>query len=433
MTGQRILIRDALVVPGTTDGAAPYRGWLLVEGRRIAALGPGDPPAGGADRVVDAAERAVIPGLVNAHAHSHSSLTRGSAEGLVLEAWLRAIEAEQSRLTEAQAYAAALATYCEALLGGTTTIVDMCLFPGAALRAAREAGIRAVVVPYVADSKPFTPTLAATEALLAAQRGGAEDPARVWVGLHDVGSCSDAQVRAGAALAARHGVGLHLHCAESRVSVTKTRARTGRSPVAHQAALGALTDRTLLAHCVWLDHADRRQLKAAGAHVAHCPHANLKLGSGIAPVPELLAEGINVALGTDGAKANNGLDMFEVMKFASLIHKGVRHDPAVLPPPRVFAMGTRHGALALGIPAGELRPGALADLALVRLDRFHLQPATAETILTNLIHAARGSDVDLVMVDGRILVESGDVCTVDAAAVRARAGAIGASLLATTS
>jgi 5-methylthioadenosine/S-adenosylhomocysteine deaminase len=430
VTVPRVLIRDALLVTGEPEGARPFTGWLTVMGNRIAGLGPGDPPDGDVDRVIDGGGRALLPGLANVHAHSHSSLTRGSAEGLPLEAWLRVIEAEQARLTEEQAYAAALATYCEALLSGTTLIVDMCLFPEAAARAAWEAGIRAVIVPYVADTKPFTPTLEDTEALLASapQEGGR---VRVWVGLHDLESCSDEQVRAGAALAARHGVGLHLHCAESRASVARTLGRTGRRPVAHLAHLGALTPRTLLAHCVWLDEDDRTALAAAGTHVAHCPHANLKLGSGIAPVPALLAAGANVALGTDGAKANNGLDMFDVMKFASLIHKGVAHDPTVLPPAQVLAMATRHGARALGIPAGTLQAGALADLTLVRCDRFHLQPAAPETIVTNLVHAARGSDVDVAIVDGRVIVEGGTVRTVDAGAVRARAGAIGASLIAT--
>ncbi len=430
MTPGRTLFRDVLLVPSTPDGARPFVGWLRTAGQRIAALGPGTPPAGDDDHVIDAPERVLIPGLVSAHAHSHSTLTRGSAEGLPLEQWLRVLESEQSRLTEEQAYHAALATYCEVLLSGTASIVDMCLFPAAAMRAAREVGIRAVVVPYVADTKPFTPKLELTERLLAE---GAHDGGRVrtWVGLHDLESCSDDQVRAGVALAIRYGVGLHLHCAETRFSVERTVRRTGRHPVAHLAHLGALSERTLLAHCVWVDEAERRTLRGAGVHVTHCPQANLKLGSGIAPVPELLATGVNVALGTDGAKANNSLDMFEVMKFASLIQKGSRQDPAVLPPEQVLAMATRHGAGALGIPAGTLAPGMLADLTLVRLDRFHLQPASPETIVTNLVHAARGSDVDLVMVDGKIIVAGGAVQTVDAPAIRTRAAAIGTSLLAT--
>lgn len=420
-----LLVRDALIVPGTPDGAPPFTGWLRAEGGAIASLGPGEPPEPGANRVVDGRLRALLPGLVNAHAHSHSSLTRGSAEGLPLEGWLRLLEAEQRRLTEEEAYTAALATYCEMLLGGTTAVLDMCLHPGAALRAAAETGIRAVVAPYVADGKPFTPTLEAVQRLLAADEGSG----RVWVGLHDLESCSDGQIAAGAALAARSGTGLHLHCAETAGSVEQTRRRTGRTPVGHLEALGALSPRTLLAHCVWVDEADRGRLAASGTHVVHCPQANLKLGSGIAPVPELLAAGVNVALGSDGAKANNGLDLFETMKLASLLPKGTRRDPALLPPAEVLALATRNGGRALALPVGALAPGLRADLALVRLDRFHLQPATPETIVTNLVHAARASDVEMVLVDGRIVVEGGAVRSVDAEAIRRRAAEAGRSLL----
>jgi 5-methylthioadenosine/S-adenosylhomocysteine deaminase len=398
-----------------------------VEGKAIAGLGPGDPRDPRADRVIDGRRRALLPGLVNAHSHSHSSLTRGSAEGLPLESWLRTIEAEQRRLTEVEAYWAALATYGEMLLGGTTTVVDMCLFPRAALQAAREIGIRAVIVPYVADSKPFTPTLAEAESLL--RETPPDDRVRIWVGLHDLESCSDAQIQAGVALAGRHGAGLHLHCAETEYSVNRTLLRTGRRPVDHLAQLGALGPRALLAHCVWVNAEDRATLARLGVSVAHCPHANLKLGSGVAPVPEICDAGVNVALGTDGAKANNSLDMFEVMKLGSLLPKGVQRNPALLPPAQVLAMGTENGAKALGIPAGALAPGLCADLALVRLDRFHLQPAVPETILTNLVHSARASDVDLVMADGAVVVDGGALCTVDAEAIRRRTADIALGLL----
>jgi 5-methylthioadenosine/S-adenosylhomocysteine deaminase len=427
MTKASILIRDALIVPGNSAGSPAFQGWLRVEGNAIAGIGPGNPTDLRADLIFDGRQRVLLPGLVNAHAHSHSSLTRGSAEGLPLDSWLRTIETEQRRLTETEAYDAALATYSEMLLGGTTTVVDMCLFPRAALKAARKIGIRAVIAPYVADGKPFTPTLSVTESLLGEARS--DDRIKVWVGLHDLESCSDAQVQAGAALTNRYGAGIHLHCAETEHAVNRTLHRTGRRPVAHLVRLGALGPRTLLAHCVWVDAEDRNTLARHGASVVHCPHANLKLGSGIAPIPELCDAGVNIALGTDGAKANNSLDMFEVMKLASLLHKGAQRKPAILPPAQVLAMGTENGTRALGIPAGTLVPGLRADLTLIRLDRFHLQPAVPDTILTNLIHSARASDVDFVMVDGVVVVEGGVIRTVDADAIRRRAGEIALGLL----
>lgn len=420
-----LLVRDALVVSG---GGRPFQGWVRVRANRIEALGEGAAPSAAGDRVIEGRHRILIPGLVNTHAHSHSSLTRGSAEGMTLGPWLEAVIREQSRLTAEQARIGALATYAEALLSGTTTIVDMCLFPEEALAAAEEIGIRALIAPYVADSMPFTPTLERTAALLGKPR---HDRLRVWVGLHDLESCSDAQIRAGVALAREHGAGVHLHCSESRASTQKTVARTGRTPVAQLEHLGVFETPVHLAHCVWVSEADQRTLVERGASVAHCPHANLKIGSGIAPVAAMQRAGVRVALGTDGAKANNRLDMFDVMKFASLLAKGIALDPSLLPPGDVLAMASAAGAAALRVDAGEIAPGRLADLTLVAADRFHLQPALPETVATNLVHAARGSDVDTVIVDGRVVVERGRLATLDQDELTSRHAATGRALLET--
>jgi 5-methylthioadenosine/S-adenosylhomocysteine deaminase len=419
------LIRDVLIVP---PEPTPVVGWVQVENGFITAVEAGSARHQAADDVVDGEGCALIPGLVNTHAHSHSSLTRGSAEGLALDEWLKTIEAEQSRLTPEQAKVGALATYAEALLSGTTTIMDMCLHPQQAFAAASEIGIRAVIAPYVADRKSFTPSLADTANLIemASRQDGR---VRAWVGLHDLESCSDDQISTGADLARKHGVGIHLHCSETSLSVERTRARTGQTPVAQLAKLGALGPQTLLAHCVWVDADDRKRLAAAGAHVAHCPHANLKLGSGIAPIPDLIGCGVNVALATDGAKANNRLDLFDVMKFASLLHKGVTRDPTVLAPGHVIDMATRRGGLALGAPIGAIAVGMAADLVMVRLDGFHVQPAIGETIRTNLVHAARGSDVTMTMVDGRILVRDGRLTALPQDRLRDQARAVGLELM----
>ena len=323
-----VLIRDVLIVPPL--GEMPFHGWVAVDDGKIAGVGRGLREADSSQSTIEGGGAALLPGFVNTHAHSHSSLTRGSAEGLPLERWLAVIEREQAQLTDEQAYVGALATYAEALLSGTTTVVDMCIRPEPALAAAREIGIRAMIVPYVADTKPFAPTLEHNALLL---KGAADDTngrVNVWVGLHDLESCSDDSIRTGAALARAYGTGLHLHCSETRFSVERTKSRVGRTPIAHLLELGALDDRTLLAHCVWASEEDHALLASAGAHVAHCPHANLKLGSGIAPVPDMRRRGVNVSLATDGAKANNRLDMFDVMKFASLLHKGVTGDPITL-------------------------------------------------------------------------------------------------------
>jgi 5-methylthioadenosine/S-adenosylhomocysteine deaminase len=421
----RTLIRDALIV--STGNEPPFYGWVEIVDSVIAGVGAGNAPTG-ADETIDGSDCALLPGLVNTHAHSHSSLTRGSAEGVALDQWLAIIEREQSRLTAEQARAGALATYAEALLSGTTMIVDMCLQPQAAFTAARDIGIRAVIAPYVADTKHFTPTLSETAALLdkAAKFDGR---VRAWVGLHDLESCSDEQVVEGVALARRHGVGVHLHCSETSYQIERTRKRTGRTPVAQLAHLGALGPMTLLAHCVWADDADREMLRSNGVSVAHCPHANLKLGCGIAPVADMLRRGINVTTATDGAKANNRLDLFDVMKFASLVQKGALQDPAALPPRQVLEMATVHGGRALHAPIGAIRTGMAADLILVRLDRLHLQPSVPDTVMTNLVHAARGSDVNMTMVAGKTLVRDGQLVAMPFDPIRRNALAAGKELM----
>ena len=424
-----LLVRDALVLSADAAGTPPFFGWVAVGGERITAVGSGSAPATlHAVRIVDGAGCALLPGFVNTHAHSHSSLTRGSAEGLALAEWIATIEREQALLSDDDAYVAALATYGELLLSGTTTVLDMCLRPEPALRAAREIGIRAIVAPYVLDGRTFAPTLADVARLLAIEQTPGDRTA-VWVGLHDLESCADETIREAAALARRFDTGIHLHCAESRGNVASTRTRTGVSPIAQLDALGALGPMTVLAHCVWVDADDTAMLAARGSSVAHCPHANLKLGSGIAPVPAMRAAGVRVSLATDGAKANNRLDLFDVMKFASLLHKGATFDPGVLAPTEVIAMATRDGASALGVPAGEIAVGMLADLTLVDLRRFHLQPATPEAVTTNLVHAARGSDVHATIVGGEVVVEGGRLMRVDEFAILAAMRNSGTALL----
>jgi 5-methylthioadenosine/S-adenosylhomocysteine deaminase len=297
------------------------------------------------------------------------------------------------------------------------------------MRAARAIGMRVVIAPYVLDRAPFAPKLPDVRKLLQAH-GPGKDLVNLWVGLHDLEGCPDETIAAGAQLAREFDTGLHLHCAETRASVERTRSRTGRTPIAQLRALDALGPRTVLAHCVWADEDDRALLAASGTTVAHCPHANLKLASGFAPVPAMREAGVRVTLATDGAKANNRLDMFDVMKFASLIHKGTQLDASMLPAPAVLRMAAHDGAQALGLESGAIAAGRLADLTLVDLNQFHLQPATPETVETNLVHAARGSDVRMVLVDGQVVVEDGKLARIDATETLAAMKAAGQRLMA---
>ncbi len=413
-----ILIKNALIVTSRAH-AAPFFGWLSIKDTLIDKVAAGTAPEDKSfDRVIDAKGAPLMPGLINTHAHSHSTITRGTAEGLELDEWLQRIYKEMAGLSEEFAYRGALATYGESLLSGTTSIMDMCVNPEAAARAAEKLGIRLKLAPYCGDRLPFAPTLARNEELV--KRFNTKDSRiTVLIGMHESETCSDEQFKAAVKLAERLDVGLHTHCAETTASEDATRKRTGRGQLAHLDSFGFLGPRTVLAHCVWLSEPDQELALKRGIHIAHCPQSNLKIGSGIAPIPKYRAGGLNVSLATDGAKANNCLDQFDTMKFASLLPKGLQLNPAVLHPSEVIEMATENGGKALGLKTGKLEPGYKADLVLLRNDRIRLQPIVPETILTNIVHSARGPDVDTVLVDGVVVVEGSRLVAMDEAEISA--------------
>ncbi len=271
------------------------------------------------------------------------------------KAGLQVIEREQAQLTDEQAYVGALATYAEAMLSGTTSIVDMCVRPEPALAAARDIGIRAMIVPYVADTKPFAPTLEQNARLLEARRRQRWPRSRLGRSARPGELQRRRRPRRRGARARAPIPGCIFIARRRSFSVERTRG--ARRPHAGR-PLGWSSAHSMPAPCWRTASGPRRTIarcsRSAGAHVAHCPHANLKLGSGVAPIPDMRRRGMNVSLATDGAKANNRLDMFDVMKFASLLHKGVAGDPTILPPGDIFDMATRSGAAALGLPVGAV-------------------------------------------------------------------------------
>jgi 5-methylthioadenosine/S-adenosylhomocysteine deaminase len=412
-----MIIHDTLLIPNSPLLPTALKGWIHISGDKIISIeegeySPSTNPVPEDKTLIDGSKWALLPAFSNTHAHSHSSLTRGSAEGLSLAAWLEIVEREQRRLSEEDAYIAALCSYAEALLSGTGSLIDMCLFPNAAMQAANEIGLKVGVAPYVADTKKFTPSMEETVKLL--ERTPPEDDfVKVWCGLHDLESCSDTQIRQAVEIAEHFNAPIHMHCSETMRSTNMTKNRTGFSPVKYLLELGVLDLTTHLAHCVWVDEEDCKILAQYNASVAHCPHANLKLGSGIAPVPMMLSSGLNVSLATDGAKANNRLDMFDVMKFAGSIHRGIHNNPQLLPPEEIIGMATSSGTEILGLPSGRLEPGFNADIAFINIYQIHLQPATTETIIPNLVFSARGSDVENVMIDGSLVVKNGKLTRVD--------------------
>lgn len=421
---------DVLVMD---DAGAVVRADVRVRGRRITAVGPGLEPEPG-EVVVDVSGCAVLPGFVQTHVHLCQTLFRNLADDLSLLEWLKEriwpLEAAHDR---ASLRASADLGIAELLLGGTTAIVDMGTVhhTDAIFEALVAGGLRAIAGKCMMDGPDVPPGLAETTAAslaesrrLAARWDGAED-GRIRYGYAPrfVLSCTDELMREVAADAAARGLWVHTHSSENRTEVEIVRARSGGlGNVAHLATLGLRGPKTVLAHCVHLDPDEVVELGAAGTRVAHCVSSNLKLGSGIADVPGLLAAGVHVSLGADGAPCNNRLCAFTEMRSAALVQKPF-HGPTAMPAPEVLRLATRAGAEALGLGGelGQVRPGFLADLQVLAFDGLGDGPGGDYP--SRIVYAATRSAVRDVFVDGHRLVSGGRLVRSDAREIAARAAA----------
>lgn len=433
------LLHADYVVPMTPDNAVIADGAVVIDHTgRIAAVGDAQtmrrtyPYAS----VKHLPKRLLMPGLVNTHCHS--GLLRGTAEGLPVWDWLqRFIDPMHRVLNPEEAEAASWLCYAEALLAGTTTIVDMWRFMDGSARAAEALGIRAVLVPYVGEhpAHDYFETLDTNEALIRRWHGRANGRIHTWVGLEHMFYAVPQAWQRAVAMTREYGVGLHTHSNESRFDLEETLRRYGIRPIEALEKFGLLdAHRVLLAHCVWLDDAEIRLLAERGVGVAHNPVSNMKLASGAAPVERLLDAGVPVGLGSDGEKENNNLDIFEEMKVSSLLAKLSMLDAAALDSWSICRMSTAMGAQALGLDAetGTLAAGKSADLIAVRLDTPRMTPLIGAGPLLNLhhnlVHAVRGGDVDLTMVAGQILVDGGRLCSADLHALIERANRLAPGL-----
>ncbi|MFN8035129.1 MAG: amidohydrolase [Acidimicrobiia bacterium] len=387
-----------------------------------------DPRVEGAD-VHDASGHAVLPGLHNCHLHS--GLLRGTAESKALWEWLRDyVDPAHKALTPEIAEAASLLAYTESLLAGTTSVMDMWRFMDGSARVAERLGIRATLVPYVADMPGYDyfETLESNRELLEGYTSFTDDRVRAWVGIEHLLYCTEEACRAAVALAEEFDTGLHTHSSETTYEVEQSLERFGRRPIAEFEHRGMLGPRSVVAHCVWVDEAEIELLARTGTGVAHCPCSNMKLSSGAAPVGALRRAGVRLGLGSDGEKENNTLDLFDEMKFASLLEKVTTFDPTSGDPWDVLEMATVGGARVLNLEAvsGSLEPGKRADVITVALDGLHTTPVLHGNdfnVAAHLVFSSSGRDVRDVWVDGRRLVEGGVPRSVSVADVRQNAQA----------
>ncbi len=413
-----IIVENGRVLTMDARSAAIPGGAVAIRGDCIAAVGRTEEfAAWKAGKRIDARGGIIMPGLVNTHTHAAMTCFRGLADDLPLMTWLNEhIFPAEALLDERTVYRGALLACAEMIMSGTTTFCDMYLYEEAVARAARQAGMRAVVGEVLFDFPspsygPLEQGFACTQALIDTFRG---DP-RITIAVepHSPYLCAPELLTRAFELAGRHGIPMVIHLSETESEVTTIRGRYGRSPVAHLAALGVLAPNVLACHGVALTEDDIGLLQRHDVKVSHNPESNMKLASGIAPVPQLLAAGVCVGLGTDGAASNNNLDLFLEMDTAAKLHKVATLDPTVLDAETVLRMATIEGARALGLAGriGSLEPGKQADLILIDTRKPHLTPLYHAA--SQLVYAARGSDVSTVIVDGRILMEDHRLLTFD--------------------
>ena len=432
------LLSGGVVLPMTGRGVAFAPGAVLFEGTSIVAVGPAalvaaDRRAVGAT-AIDTTGRVVIPGLHNCHLHS--GLLRGTAESLALWEWLKSyVDPAHRALTPEIAAQASRLCYAESVLAGTTSVMDMWRYMEGSAAAADEIGIRATLVPYVADEEGYDyfETLDTNRRLL--EVVGSRGRVRAWVGLEHLMYCSDECFAGAKAMAEEFATGIHTHSSESVWEVQESLKRWGRRPIEVMWDRGILGEDTVIAHCVWLDDREIELLARTGTAAVHCPCSNMKLASGPARIAAMRSRGVTVGLGSDGEKENNNLDLLEEMKFASLLAKVTTLDPAAGDPWDVLAMATIDGAAALGIDdvTGSLEPGKSADVVVVDLTGLHTTPLLHGADFNahaHLVFSATGADVRDVWVEGRRLVGSGRPLTFDLASLRADAQAAAEELFA---
>lgn len=411
-----LLVRGGVVV--TVDAAwSVFEGDLAVRDGRIVALGPRLEVE--AARVLDVGGNAVMPGFVNAH--MHEVLDRGLFEDLPFMRWLEEFALPKDKSYEPRHMrAAALLNQLEMIRGGTTAFIDIFRHPAEAAEVAERSGLRGTFAPQLIDEPAGAgETLDSTIAFIEAWRDRVPDRIRTWFGPHAIYSCHEPTFARIRELAGAYGVGIHTHLAESEAEVAIVSERTGGlTPAAYLDRLLGLGPDVVAAHCIQLTDSDLELLAERDVGVGHCPTSNMKLGNGVARVPELQAAGVRVGLGTDSVMTNNNLDMFEETRQAGLLQKLARRDATVLSAPDLLRLATMGSARALGLDAeiGSLEVGKRADLIVVDLHATHCWPVFRErggNVAEHLVWSCNDADVLHTVVGGEVLMEDRVVRTLD--------------------
>lgn len=419
-----LIIKNGTLLTMDFKNSILENGFLAIRGDRISNIGTGDMPSIKATKIIDAKGGLVLPGLVNGHTHAAMTLFRGLADDLPLMQWLENYIFPAERNMDAEfVYTGTLLALAEMILSGTTTFCDMYLFEEEVAKAAKKAGVRCLVgeVLYDFPSPNYGSVgkgLEYTESLIQKWR---DDPiVSIAVEPHSLFTCSPELLMAANELALKHRVPLIIHVAETLNEVSEIKGKYAKTPIEHLDSLGLLGAHLIADHCVHLGPSDIKKMAEHGVKVVHNPESNMKLASGIAPVPELIKQGVTVGLGTDGCASNNNLDLFSEMDTAAKLHKVHAMDPTVVDAVTVLRMATIEGARALGLQdiTGSLEIGKKADVIVIDTHKPHLTPMY--NAVSHLVYAASGNDVTHSVINGKLVMEDRKLLTLDLDEIIAR-------------
>jgi len=420
-----ILIKNGTILTMDTQNAIIKEGVLAIKGDTISYIGVAEGKEFRARKIIDAKGGLILPGLINGHTHAAMTLFRGLADDLPLMEWLNNyIFPAESRMDADFVYSGTLLACAEMIMSGTTTFCDMYLFEDEVARAAKEAGMRSLVgeVLYDFDSPNYGPIengLQYTEDLINKWQG--DHLVSIAVEPHSLFTCSPELLSSTNDLALKYNVPLIIHVAETRSELEEVKKRYGKGPVEHLKSLGLLGPHLIADHCVHLGKEDIKMFAENEVKAIHNPESNMKLASGIAPVPDMLKSNVTVGLGTDGCASNNNLDLFAEMDMAAKLHKISTMDTTVMDAPTVMRMATIEGAKALrmGQIIGSLEKGKKADVIILDTKKPHLTPMYNP--FSHLVYAARGNDVTHSIINGRLVMEDRKLLTIDLNEIMAKA------------
>lgn len=402
----------ALLPEGNTDSIRETD--IYIEGSRIAAIG-NKPEGFQEEKVIDGKDRLAIPGLINCHTHSYMSFMRNVADDLSFMDWLfGTIDPIEQQMTDEDTYWGACLAIIEMMKSGTTCFNDMQMNIHQTTRAVKESGMRAVISRgLVGSGNDEAGQMRLRQAY--EERDAAADCDRLtfMLGPHAPYTCDDGFMRIVSEEAKKNNMRIHVHLSESESEIQQIKDKYGCTPIEMADKNGLFDVPAIAAHCVQITESDMQILKDKNVSVVTNPASNMKLGNGFAPVPELLQKGINVCLGTDGAASNNSLNLFHEMSLLALIHKGVKRTPQCISAKENIRIATINGAKALGMEKeiGSLEVGKKADIAILNLNTPSLTPRN--NLIAGLSYSANGSEVETVIIDGKITMENRKVLTMD--------------------